>query len=156
MKGGSTDGESLHNLKATLEEVDYDYLKEELPRALKESLEGVEKITSIVGDMKDFAKSSSDVPEPVDVAKLIENTVEISRNSWKSVAELNVESDSESVVVAGLRDELGQVVLNLTLNATDAIGAAHLVQRSQFSFELIILWLPSHFMAIFTILNTLV
>jgi PAS domain S-box-containing protein len=125
MKGGKIDGKSLHNLEATLEEMDYDYLRDELPRALKESVEGVEKITSIVVAMKDFAKPSSDAPEPVDVAKLIENTVEISRNSWKSVAEVDVESESESVVVAGLRDELGQVVLNLILNAADAIEVAH-------------------------------
>ncbi|MES9943335.1 MAG: PAS domain S-box protein [Candidatus Thiodiazotropha sp.] len=123
LKDGKTRSESLDNLETVLEELDYDYLKEELPRALNESAEGVDRITNIVVAMKDFAKPSRDMPEPVDISKLIEDTIEISRNSWKSVAELVVEPSPKPLVVAGLRDELGQVVLHLILNAADAIEA---------------------------------
>lgn len=123
LKHGETSSESIDNLETILEALDYDYLKEELPRALNESAEGVDRITNIVVAMKDFAKPSRNVPEPLDITKLIEDTIEISRNSWKSVAELIVEPASEPLVVDGLRDELGQVVLHLILNAADAIEA---------------------------------
>ncbi|MET0071187.1 MAG: PAS domain S-box protein [Candidatus Thiodiazotropha sp.] len=107
--------------EAILEEIDYDYLKQELPRSLTESAEGLMQISNIVIAMKDFAKPSNNVLEPVELSKLIDDTVKVSRNSWQRVAELEVEPIPENLVVDGLRDELGQVLLHLILNATDAI-----------------------------------
>jgi PAS domain S-box-containing protein len=117
-------GKVKERFDSIMQEIDYDYLKQELPRALQESAEGVERITNIVVAMKDFAKPSNDILEPVELSKLIEDTVEISRNSWQSVAELVVEPASEALAVDGLRDELGQVLLHLILNAADAIEAS--------------------------------
>ncbi len=122
---GKFDDDSIRQLHARLQEMDYDYLNEELPRALRESNEGIGRITSIVVAMKDFAKPSNNVLKPVDLGKLIKDTVEISRNSWKSVAELTVEPATEPLIVSGLRDELGQALLHLIINAADAIKAAH-------------------------------
>jgi PAS domain S-box-containing protein len=125
LKNGETKLELLNNLEATLEEIDYDYLKEEIPQALKEAAQGVAQITNIVVAMMDFSKPSQNVPEPIDLTKLIENTLEICRDSWKRVAETVIEQPTEPIVVNGFKDELGQVVLHLILNAADAIEATH-------------------------------
>lgn len=109
-------------IRERLESIDFDYLKEELPRALLESDEGIRRISGIVSAMKDFAHPSGDVLGPVELDGLIRSTVEISRNVWKGVAELQVELASPPLVVQGLRDELGQVLLNLVVNAVDAVA----------------------------------
>jgi PAS domain S-box-containing protein len=118
--GVVTDG-VRRELESQLEAVDFDYLNEEIPRALQESTEGLSQIADIVVAMKEFSHPSGTRLEPVDLEKLIQTTVEISRNAWKMVAELNLEPASSPMIVNGLRDELGQVVLNLIMNAVDAI-----------------------------------
>jgi signal transduction histidine kinase len=45
----------------------------------------------------------------------------VSRNEWKYVAELRNDID-EDITVFGVRSELGQVFLNLIINAAHAIG----------------------------------
>ncbi|WP_051309068.1 sensor histidine kinase [Desulfogranum japonicum] len=71
--------------------------------------------------MKNFAHTSGDVPELVQVKSLIESSVDISRSEWKLRADLETEFDPELETVLGLRDELGQVLLNLIINAAHAI-----------------------------------
>jgi len=117
--------DALGMLEAMIEEIDFDYLKNEIPRALAESTEGIRRITNIVVAMKEFAHPSGDNLELVDLENLIRNTVEISRNSWKSVADLSVEPAATPLSVYGRRDELGQVLLNLIINAVDAIEQPH-------------------------------
>ncbi|MEJ2694326.1 MAG: PAS domain S-box protein [Candidatus Thiodiazotropha sp.] len=124
-QNGSLTREALGELEAVLEETDFDYLKTEIPRALEESTEGIRRITSIVVAMKEFAHPSGDNLELVDLENLIQNTVEISRNSWKSVADLSIEPAATPLRVYGRRDELGQVLLNLIINAVDAIEEPH-------------------------------
>ena len=121
IKDGSLTTEAQSDLDRLLEEIDYDYLKEEIPRALGESTEGLRRIAKIVLAMKEFSHSSGEVLEPVDLVQLIKNTIEITRNSWKIVAEMIFQPPDEPLVINGLRDELGQALLNLIVNAVDAI-----------------------------------
>lgn len=58
----------------------------------------------------------------VDLGNLINNTAEITRNAWKQVAELTIEPTLPPLIVEGLKDDLGQVLLNLIINAVDAIA----------------------------------
>jgi PAS domain S-box-containing protein len=101
------------------------FLVEEIPHALQESLTGVQRIASIVGAMKDFAYRGSDQPEPADLSRIISSAAEMSRNEWKLVARLEVCVDPETPMVTCLQDRLGQVLLNLLVNAAHAIADAH-------------------------------
>jgi len=49
--------------------------------------------------------------------------VTISRNEWKYVAELETILDASLPLVPCLRDEIGQVVLNIIVNSAHAIGS---------------------------------
>ncbi len=100
---------------------DMDYLIKEVPRALKESAEGVAYIASIVSAMKEFAHPSGDAMQQIDIHQLIQTTIAISRNEWKHSANLETNFDPELPQVDGLKDELGQVLLNLIVNAAHAI-----------------------------------
>ncbi len=110
------------SLGAVFENVDFEYISEETPRALTECMEGLNRISGIVLAMKDFAHPGGKTMVPVDLDRLIRSAVEISRNEWKLVAELETELATELPTVEGLKDELGQVLLNLIVNAAHAIG----------------------------------
>lgn len=112
------------DIETLLEDTDFDYLKEELPLAFKSTLDGLNHISSIVTAMKEFSHPSGDKLQPVDLENLINTTVKISSNSWKVLASLVIEHDTTPLIVEGLRDELGQVLLNLIANAADAISVA--------------------------------
>jgi len=119
----SRTGDALEEiLRQTMMSADVDYIREEIPRALAECMDGVHRIAGIVGAMKDFANPSGGYMQPIDLNAIIISTVEISRNAWNSIAELEIELDPGLPVIEGLKDELGQVFLSLIVNAAHAIS----------------------------------
>jgi len=106
----------------TLARVRYDYIHRQLPEALEQSLEGLDRISRIVGAMKSFSHPSAVEKQPVDLRALVETTVTVARNEWRYVAELETEFDQDVPLVCCLRDEIGQVLLNLVVNAAHAVA----------------------------------
>ena len=117
--GGETLVEELNEAK---ERADMEFILEETPAALRQAGEGLKQIASIVGAMKEFAHPGGDELESVDINHLIENTVVVTKNEWKYVATLEKELDEGVPAVLGMHDKLGQVFLNLIVNAAHAIG----------------------------------
>ena len=113
--------EALAAVEAAIESADLDYLLEELPKAMSQSLEGVQQVTSIVQAMKEFSHPGSKAKEAVDLNRAIENALAVSRNSWKHVAELETELDGELGPVSCVAAEINQVLLNLIVNAAHAM-----------------------------------
>ncbi|HLP30376.1 MAG TPA: ATP-binding protein, partial [Geothrix sp.] len=109
---------------ADLQGADLDYLGVEIPKAIIQSLEGVARITKIVGAMKDFSHPGSESRVDTDIHRAIESTVTVSRNEWKYVAELETYFDPEVPLVPCFPGEFNQVILNLIVNAAHAIEAA--------------------------------
>jgi len=103
---------------------DLEYLSQEIPRAILETLEGLGRITSIVRAMKDFSHPSVGEFQDVDLKALIQTTVTVARNEWRYVADLTTQFEEDLPSVPGLRDELGQVILNFLVNAAHAVGDA--------------------------------
>lgn len=106
------------------ERLNLSYLKQEVPRAIEQSLEGVEQVASIVAAMKDFSHPGSSELAPTDLNHLIESAVVISKNEWKYVADLRMDLDRELPPVVCSPGEIRQVLLNLIVNAADAIADA--------------------------------
>lgn len=113
--------ELIDRVQALSEEVEVDYLAEEVPSAIKQSLEGVERISKIVRSMKDFSHPGTDHLENIDLNNSIESTINVSRNEWKYVAEMDIEFDSDLSLVPCYPGELNQVILNIIVNAAHAI-----------------------------------
>ncbi|MEJ5330704.1 MAG: PAS domain S-box protein [Desulfobaccales bacterium] len=103
------------------QEVDLEYLTAEIPQAIAQTLEGVERVAKIVRAMKDFSHPGPKEKTPVNLNKAIENTLTVARNEWKYVAEVITDLDPELPLVACLPDEFNQVLLNLIINAAQAI-----------------------------------
>lgn len=109
-------------LDAQVKSSKFQYLRKQTPEALQQSLEGVERITKIVGAMKRFSHPSAGEKEPVDLRELVATTITVARNEWKYVAEIETDFADDVPLVPCLRDEIGQVLLNLVVNAAHAIG----------------------------------
>lgn len=103
-------------------EVDLDFLTAEIPQALAQTLEGVERVAKIVRAMKEFSHPGPKEMTPVNLNTAIENTLTVARNEWKYVAEVVTDLDPDLPLVACLPDEFNQVLLNLIINAAQAIG----------------------------------
>ena len=98
------------------------YLLEEIPRAIRQSLEGLDRVTRIARAMKEFSHPGSSSRAPGDLNRIVENTVTVARNEWKYVAELALDLERGLPAVPCLSNEIAQVVLNLVVNAAHAIA----------------------------------
>lgn len=122
VKQGALDSAVTDAVDQALELADIEYLQEELPLAISQSIEGVGRVSSIVRAMKDFAHPGSTEKTPVDLNKAIQTTITVAGNKWKYVATLVTEFDESLPLVPCLVSAFNQVVLNLIVNASDAIG----------------------------------
>ena len=105
-------------------ENELEYLIEEIPRSLEQSLEGLGRISRIVSSLKEFSHPNAESKSGADLNKAIETTVAVSRHEWKYVADVVTEFDPKLPHVECNLDEFNQAVLNLVINATHAIGDA--------------------------------
>lgn len=115
---GKQETEKLKNL---IEQADLDYLLDEIPNAINQSIEGVQRIAKIVGAMREFSHERPNEFVSVDLHNLINNTITISRNAWKYVADLETDFDTNIPPVKCLPGDMNQVIVNMIVNATHAI-----------------------------------
>jgi len=113
--------ELLNETEALFEDLEWDYLVEEIPKAINQSREGVHRIATIVNAMKEFSHPGSRAMAEIDLNHVIETTVVVARNQWKYVANLETDLDRDLQLTSCLSDEIGQVFLNIIVNASHAI-----------------------------------
>ncbi|MHC9541839.1 MAG: cache domain-containing protein [Vulcanimicrobiota bacterium] len=121
MKKGVPVDELARTVESACQEADLDYLRDEIPRAVQQSLEGVICVRQIVAAMKEFSYPSQQEKIKVDINRAIENTVIVARNEWKYVADLVMDLDPSLPLISCLPGELNQAVLNMIVNAAHAI-----------------------------------
>ena len=119
---GSASADSLAQFDRILDRCDLEYLQNEIPMAIDQSLEGLERITNIVKAMKEFSHPGSDKKVPIDVNQAIETTIAVAKNEWKYVADVITEFDTGLPPVPCLRGEFNQTILNLIANAAQAVA----------------------------------
>lgn len=102
--------------------LDIDFISRDLPQLMAESREGIERVTRIVRDLKDFSYSGRDESwKLVDLHAGLESTINIIWNELKYKVTLHREF-GQLPLVECLPSELNQVYMNLLLNAGHAIA----------------------------------
>ncbi len=114
-------GSEQPELSHTSWSTDMDYLLCEVPKAIDQSLEGVERVANIVRSMKEFSHPDGNEKLPVDINKALESTLTVCRNEWKYCAEAILDLDPNLPLVNCLPGACNQVFLNLMVNAAHAI-----------------------------------
>lgn len=118
---GGPDCEQGHRaLAEVIDQLDLEFLAEDVPSALSESQEGLTCLTRIVRAMKDYSHPGSELAD-TDINKAIESTVQLCRNEWKYVATVGFDLDPDAGLVPCYAGELKQVILNIVVNAAQAL-----------------------------------
>ncbi len=121
--GGSLPAGIREAVDRTCEGTDIDYLLAEVPSAIDQARDGTERISKIVRAMKEFSHPGGKEKCFVDINHAISTTITVARNEWKYVADVVTEFDSSLTPVSCMAGEFNQVMLNLIVNAAQAIGA---------------------------------
>ena len=111
-------------LRALREQIDLDYLREDIPALMAESHEGIVRVRHIVQDLKDFSRVDAN-QEWVwsNLHRGIDSTLNIVSNEVKYKADV-VKQYGDIPDVQCLPVQINQVVMNLVVNAAHALGAA--------------------------------
>ncbi|WP_285557234.1 PAS domain-containing protein [Actinoplanes regularis] len=107
-------------LERAEEEADLEYLTEEVPLAVNQSLEGIERVASLVRAMKVFSYKDAGTAAYADLNEALESTLTVARNEVKYVADVVLDLGDLPHVLCHVGD-LNQVFLNLLVNAADAM-----------------------------------
>jgi PAS domain S-box-containing protein len=120
---GSAGGELLQEVNRAVEDGDLPYLTEEIPKALSQSLDGVDRVATIVRAMKEFAHPEQGRRAAADLNRALASTLIVARNEIKYVADVVTDFGDLPTVECCLGD-LNQVFLNILVNAAHAIKDA--------------------------------
>jgi signal transduction histidine kinase len=121
--GGSLPAGIAEALDRTCQQTDIDFLLAEVPSAIDQARHGIERISKIVRAMKEFSHPGGKEKSFVDINHAIGTTITVARNEWKYVADMVTEFDPSLMPVSCMAGEFNQVMLNLIVNAAQAIGA---------------------------------
>jgi PAS domain S-box-containing protein len=105
-------------------EADLEYGLVEGSRAIEQSLDGLQRVAMIVSTIREFSRPGSNNMGPIDLNRAIETTAAVAGNKWNSVAELEICLDRDLAPVPCVAGEFNQIILNLIINAAEAISAA--------------------------------
>jgi PAS domain S-box-containing protein len=107
----------------TEKDVDVDYLMGEIPKAIRQSLDGVTRVATLVHAMEVFARPNATGKVAADINEALLSTLTVARNKLTNVAKVETELGELPLVVCNI-GEVNQVFLNLLVNAAHAIGDA--------------------------------
>ncbi len=96
-------------------------LLDEIPSALAETMEGADRVVTIVRAMKAFGHPGGEGKDWVDLNEAIRNTLVVAANEIRPVADVVTELAALPPVWCSLGD-VNQVVLNLVINAAHAMA----------------------------------
>ncbi len=102
------------------EEIDYDFIKSDLPELIRSCKEGAERTKNIILDLKSFARLDEMVVNEIDLHKEIDTTLNILHNKYKDKIAVHKEF-GELPAVESYGGQINQVFMNILDNASFAI-----------------------------------
>ncbi len=115
-----SDKETLQAVQTLKQELDLEYLKEDVRDLVSESREGISRVKGIVQDLKDFSHVDEAEWQWADLAHGLDSTLNIVNNEIKYKAEV-VKKYGDLPEVECLASQINQVFMNLLVNAAHAI-----------------------------------
>jgi len=116
--------ELLTEIAEQEDKTDIDYFGDEVPKALSQTSDGVERVSQLVGGLKGFAHSTDSTEKAsVNINEIINNTLIVCKNAYKYVAEIDLDLGDVPAVPLHHGD-MRQVILDLIVNAAQAVEDA--------------------------------
>lgn len=108
-------------LNALKEQIELDFLKEDLPMLIKSCQDGSERTKNIILDLKNFSRLDEMVVNNIDLKKEIDTTLNILYNKIKNKIEIVKNYEDDIPLIEGYGGQLNQVFMNVLDNACYAI-----------------------------------
>lgn len=117
---------SIHQEDNTAEPIDtgaqdMSFFFSEVPDAIRQSLEGVERVSGLVSAMRDFSRLDERRMASADLNRAVRSTLTLLRNELKYTAEVQMLLDPALPEVYCSIDEISRVLLNLLINAGHSV-----------------------------------
>lgn len=123
VRNGAVSKELIAKVEEAQEGADWDYLSEEIPNALEQTVDGIGKVSAAIQGIRDFCQPTSDEKVSMDLNKVVESSVMMTKNDWKTFVELTTDLESDMPPVTCRRAEVNQVIMHLIQNAAEALEA---------------------------------
>jgi len=115
------------------EDIDIEYLKDDITELLSDCAEGTERVRKIVADLKNFAHPGNDKKKLMDVNQGLESTLNVVSNEIKYKAQV-IKDFGKIPLVEGFPQQVNQVFMNILVNAAQAIeekGEIHIKTQEE-------------------------
>jgi PAS domain S-box-containing protein len=103
------------------EENEIDYLQGEIPGAIAQTLDGIDRVATIVRAMRAFSDPGQVEQADADLNDALQATMTVARHQLSAVGDVEVELADLPLVRCNVTD-LNQAFLHLIVNAVDAVG----------------------------------
>ncbi|MBD2177401.1 PAS domain S-box protein [Pseudanabaena sp. FACHB-1998] len=117
--------ETIPELENFLEEVDFEFLQQDLPKMLSSMKIGAERIRQIVLSLRNFSRTDQEGRKPFNIHEGLDNTLLILQNRFKAFGDrpaINLTKKYGDIpLVYAYAGQLNQVFMNILSNAIDAI-----------------------------------
>lgn len=113
--------EQQKQIKELKEQVELDFITEDLPMLINSCHEGTERTKNIILDLKNFSRLDEMVVNNINLPKEIDTTLNILYNKIKGKIEIVKEYDENLPTVEGFGGQLNQVFMNILDNSCYAI-----------------------------------
>ena len=118
LNASTEDAKTLSDLKKKL---NFDFIRSDTRNLVTETQEGVERVKTIIKDLKDFARTNNSANYlPSDIHIGLQSTLNIANSQIKKHASVELEL-GELPLVECVASQINQVLLNLLVNAAQSI-----------------------------------
>ncbi len=105
------------------EKQDFEFILKDIHELISESEGGLKRVKDIVANLKSFARSDEEKSEKFQINECIDNIVKVVWNELKYHVTLHKELDDKLPKIHGHEGQIGQVIMNILVNAAQSIEA---------------------------------
>jgi signal transduction histidine kinase len=106
--------------------LNYHMFRDNISVLVKDMVNGANRTKKIVEDLRNFAKKDEEqINEDVDLNYIIKNNLTLTQKHVKKYAQLEIDLNENIPLFKGNANKIEQVLLNLTMNASEAIENGH-------------------------------
>ncbi len=111
--------------KNLADDIDLPYVKANMDRIISRTRDGIDRVSRIVHSLRGMARTEAPSRQDTRIPDLITSSVEIAQGKFRRLGIAVHQDHDANPVIPCVPTQLSQVILNLVVNAFQAIEAAH-------------------------------